>query len=168
MICSHLFASEISTNFDTRPSKVPLQHTWNKPFAMPYQHSRSFKSVRNRKKGSESDIRILLLWSVSLGFTNFSFVWHGKKKSPTTCPSPFVEGKTQGAGWAGRSHNEGQAGWLQVIMDVTRNRSLGWRIRQVNSKFMLNKTHYFLDHYLQVYVNHHGKIMSCNVVNKMA
>jgi hypothetical protein len=54
-------------------------------------------------------------------------------------------------------------------MNVTRNRSLGWRIPQVNSKFMFNKHNYF-DHYLdfQVYVNHHGKITSCNVVNKMA
>lgn len=48
-----------------------------------------------------------------------------------------MEGKIQGVGWAGPIT---RVGWLQV-MDVTRNRSLGWRIQRVNFKIHVELRH---------------------------
>jgi hypothetical protein len=121
----------------TPSSSSPLQCTWNKPFAMPYQHSRSSSLSGIEKRISELHIRILLLWLVGLGFTNFfsSLVTRGRRSHLLLLllGAPLRKAKPKELGGS-------FIGWLQV-MNVTRNRnrSLGWRIPQVNSKFIFNK-----------------------------
>jgi hypothetical protein len=120
----------------TRTPSPPLQSTWNKPFAMPYQHSRS-----SSPSGIEKRIWIGYKNSIALvgEFRVYNFFLSVTREEEVTTyySSEPLCGRQNPRSGVGR-----EAGWLQVI-NITRNHTLGWQIRRVNSKFMLNKTHYF-------------------------